>query len=333
MKKKLLYLLSGMMGLLFITSCIKTEFEPQGDAGTTFIKFNDGPEKKIFFEPFTEIKKVNLFDLRRDAKSELALQTTHSIKLALAPSMITNYNNKNAESYVAMPESMFSFASNPGIVRANETFTFNFAPSNFAYDFDIMLDGSKWDLSKKYALAFKVTDAGGNKIVSGKDSIIILISIKNKYDGVYTVSGTMVDAANAALTHVNVGLAAGGDDPLEIELHTISATKCAVFDKTVVGNYAAPIWTGTAFSQYGSFSVVVEFDLATNKVIAVTNRSGQPAPNTRYGQLDASGLNMYDPGTKTVSIKYNMCQPSVITTAPFIRTTWDETWKFVKARQ
>ena len=145
----------------------------------------------------------------------------------------------------------------------------------------------------------------------------------------------MVDVANAALTHANVGLAAGGYDPLQIELRTISPTQCALFDITVVGNYASPIWSTSAnsFSQYGAFSVIVEFDPITGNPVAVTNKAGQPAANTRYGQLDASGVNTYDPVSKTITIKYNMCQPSIVLVDPYIRTTWDEVWKFKKDRE
>jgi hypothetical protein len=144
-----------------------------------------------------------------------------------------------------------------------------------------------------------------------------------------------VGASAATQTHANVGLAAGGYDPLQIELRTISPTQCALFDPTVVGNYASPIWSTSAnsFSQYGAFSVIVEFDPITGNPVAVTNKAGQPAANTRYGQLDASGVNTYDPVSKTITIKYNMCQPSVIPAPPSIRTTWDEVWKFKKDRE
>jgi hypothetical protein len=99
---------------------------------------------------------------------------------------------------------------------------------------------------------------------------------------------------------------------------------------------ATPITTGTAadaISYYGSFGLILTFDPLTNKVASVTNYYGQPAGNSRYAQLDASGANVYDPGTKTVTIKYNMCQPSVVTVAPFIRTTWDEVWTYKGARE
>jgi hypothetical protein len=61
------------------------------------------------------------------------------------------------------------------------------------------------------------------------------------------------------------------------------------------------------------------------------NYYGQPAGNTRSG-LDPSGVNQYDAATKTVRIKYNMTQSSLVPAAPHIRTTWDETWKYVGSR-
>lgn len=334
MKSKLLMLLFGVICSIGLVSCIKDDHIEVGDAGKTFLKFNDGPTKALFFSPFTDIKDITVFNIRRDPNSELTLNKPQSVTVKLVPQLVTDYNTEHNETFELLPASFYTYALETGMTVNGNDFVVNYAAGEFAKNLKIQLDGAQWvDLSKKYALAFVVSDAGGNTLSAAKDTMITFFSIKNKWDGVYEVSGTMVDVVNAALTHVNVGLASEGEDPLKIELRTISPTQCALFDATVVGNYAAPIWTGSAFSQYGSFSVIVEFDPATDKVVAVTNYSGQPAANTRYGQLDVSGVNEYDPATKTVTIKYNMCQPSVVLVDPYIRTTWDEVWKFIKDRE
>ena len=138
----------------------------------------------------------------------------------------------------------------------------------------------------------------------------------------------MVDVTNPAFVHLDQA-----GRPLEYTLETISATKCVVVDYPYFGGAAAhAFYTGTDVSGYGSFAAVVEFDPATDKVIGVTNFYGQPAANTRSAQLDASGVNTYTAANKTVQIKYNMRQPSVVAAAPNIRVTWNETWTFQHAR-
>ncbi len=338
MRTKQILLLAGFLFTIMAFSCIKDTSQPLGDAGKTILKFNDGPQKSLFFSPFTDIKKINVFNFRRDPNSTAELTKPASVVLKLDPTVITKFNTDHNENFELLPPSFYTFDNDPGITINGDQFTFNFLSGEFAKNLNVKVDGTQWtDLSKKYALAFVVSNTDGYQLATSKDTMITFFSIKNKWDGVYEVSGTMTDVVNSALTHINGLLSAGGFDPLQIELRTIAPTKCAVYvgvaGNTAYNNYSAPIANGSSYSQYGSFSVIVEFDPQNDHVIAVTNYYGQPAANTRYGQLDPTGINTYDPVTKTISIKYNMCQPSVVPASPSIRTTWDETWKFKKDRE
>jgi hypothetical protein len=127
----------------------------------------------------------------------------------------------------------------------------------------------------------------------------------NTYDGEYTVDGTFVDAAHPEFT---------GSYPMDVNLETQSLTTNVMRDLKVNGGTIGHgfINAGSG-SYYGSFSPVFEFDPVTNKVISVTNYYGQPASNGRSAELDPSGINTYDPDTKTIKVSYWMNQPSVIT--------------------
>ena len=184
MKRKSLYLLVGFALSLFMFSCTKTEFVPQGDAGKTFLKFIDGPEKSIFFAPFSDIKTVSLFDLRRDANSAAALAKSQVIVLQQDTNLVKNYNSDNHETFSFLPSNLFTFVSDAAVTKSGDKFSFAFKGGDFAKELKIQLDGSKWDLSKKYAIAFNIVDSAGNRIVDGLNSVIALISLKNKYDGV-----------------------------------------------------------------------------------------------------------------------------------------------------
>jgi hypothetical protein len=60
------------------------------------------------------------------------------------------------------------------------------------------------------------------------------------------------------------------------------------------------------------------------------NAYGQPASNGRYAQLDPTGVNTWDPVTKTLKVKYFMFQPSVIAVGP--RVSFNETFTYVGVR-
>ena len=152
----------------------------------------------------------------------------------------------------------------------------------------------------------------------------------------------LLGAKAHAQDRVVSGKVTAADDKLPIPGVTVKAVGASAATQTNAdGLFTLPIPEGVTQLQFsflgyatrGAFSVIVEFDPITGNPVAVTNKAGQPAANTRYGQLDASGVNTYDPVSKTITIKYNMCQPSVIPAPPSIRTTWDEVWKFKKDRE
>ncbi len=316
--------------LLFIalafSSCIKKEVTPLADEGKTFIKILEGPENKIFLSPYTGVKPVSLYSVRRDANSSASLQSTAPITLTRVDGLVDRYNADNGTDYEQLPDSLYTLASY--ISRSGNTYTFDMVAGDFAKEFVINLNGSKWDLSKKYALGFALTSVGSSAAkASGRDSIIALVSVKNKYDGVYKVTGSMLDITNALFV---------GTYPLEWELQTSGANSCTVVDNVYLGipghvfnSVGDPTDPNT---YYGSFGLVVNFDLATDAVTSVVNYYGQPAGNTRSALLDPSGANRYDASSKTIDIKYIMKQPSVVAAAPNYRVYFDEQWSFLRAR-
>ena len=179
-----LILLGSVMALLF-TSCIKDAAPALDDRGTTFVKLLESPENQIFFEPFSDIKNVSLFSLRKDANSSAESNTATAVKVRLNPTLLSDYNAAHNETYELLPDSLYTL--DPTIVKNGQIYTMTLTPGEFAKEFGIKLNGAKWDLSRKYALGFTIDDPGGKTIASGKEDVLVLISIKNKYDGIYSV--------------------------------------------------------------------------------------------------------------------------------------------------
>lgn len=313
---------AGLLSILF-TSCIKDDVRELKNEGDNFLKILESPENKLFFEPFTGLRKIDLFSVRRDAATEGALNTTATVKLRMDPAMIDAYNDENDADFEVLPDSLFTLGE--GIQRSGNEYTMTFAPGDFAKEFNISLNGSKWNLEHKYALGFQVVDSGGLNLKEGMKDIIVLISVKNKYDGRYEVTGTLVDFVNPALTGV-------GAYPLIMDLVTTGPNTVVVNDVEYLGFPGHIIETGSGKSYYGSFGLVLEFDPATDKIIRATNYYGQPAGNTRSAQLDPSGVNAWDPNTGDIQVKYFMLQPSVVPAAPHIRVAFDEYFKYLGPR-
>jgi hypothetical protein len=338
MKKNFLkYLLMSISLMTLFSACRKDSYvgTETGESGKSFVRITEAPVYSQFFAPFLTVKPVTMFSVRRDAASTTEQNTPRSVVLTAIPNYITTYNTKNGTSYSAMPSTLYTVQADPSIVATATGFTFNFAAGDFAKNLVFKIDGSQVDLSKQYAVAYTISDPGGLTKKAGLDTIVATVAIKNKYDGVYTTSGTMVDITNTTLQEFNVFLASatnttGVPAPQEIELRTTSANTCDVYDNYFYGGYYFPIASGTSYSQYGSFCPTLTFDLATDKITAVGNHYGNPASNGRYGKLDPTGtVNAYESGK--ITIKFNMVGGSGVT-ANQVRTTWDEVWKFKKSR-
>lgn len=227
--------------------------------------------------------------------------------------LVTDYNSANGTAYQIPNAGMLVYpnglvvtipkGSNIGYLQVK------FKPSNFI--------GTDW------ALGYSISsiDQPGYLISGNLQNGIVAMGIKNKYDGHYLLTGTMVDAANSALT---------GPYPIEVDLETFSGNS-VILNPTqgpFAGSYLHPILSSGSPSAYGSFTPVFIFD-ANDNITSVVNAYGQPAGNGRSAQIDPSGVNKWFPTDRHIDVKYWMNQPSVITPH---RTSFDEHFTYLRPR-
>jgi hypothetical protein len=143
---------------------------------------------------------------------------------------------------------------------------------------------------------------------------------RNRWDGVYTVTGTMADVSvgNNSLF-----------SPADYEFITRSENEVELMPREL-GIPGILILSGTTLSYYGSFSIIVTFDRLSNKITSVRNGYGQPSPNGRYAILDPAGENQWDPATKTAKIRFWMDQPVVVAGH---RVSFVQTWTYKSERE
>ncbi len=168
-------------------------------------------------------------------------------------------------------------------------------------------------------------------IISGNYGLAkVNLKVKNRYEGQYVLTGTMEHLPSpGAYVHITT---VWDPDPYVVQLQTKDGQSLQFYDENLFTNgFTYPIATAAGgASGWGSFSPVFKFDDAGN-VIEVTNYYGQPAAsNTRSAELDPTGVNKYDPATKSFKVSYWMNQPSVVTTAPYHRCHMVETYTFLE---
>ena len=298
--------------------CKKPDIPEQAAGkGSTIVRLAGDGYRLVPIDLVATPQTFGLADIYRDAPGESALSSSTKVVITEDASVVTAYNTAHGTNYIALPTTAFTIdPSNP---KVGSDYTLTFGPGEFYRQLKITVpDATVLDPNKKYALGFKVASVDNEGKISASDNqLVVEVALKNKWDGVYTVDGTMVDLTSAALT---------GKYPLTWELRTTGANTLAVYDKAF-GTQTHQILSSGGNSQYGSFGLNITIDPATNKITNIVNSYGQPAANGRSAGLDPSGVNAYDPATKTFKIKYYLLQPGST-----VRTTFDETWVYSGAR-
>ena len=316
----------GLFVSLLAVSCLP-ENQSMGGAGTTIIRYTPGDQFIVSaIKPLATPQTIDLLSFKKDIPNSSALALPSTVTLTLdtdGSTLIKKYNTAHGTDYIAMPLDLFT--TTPAV--SGGKITLAYSAGDFEKSVVVTIpNASKFDFSKAYLLAFKVTTSGeGTFSKAVSDTIYRQVLAINRFDGVYVVTGTLVDLSAGTIS---------GNYPMTVNLITTGENQVR-FEEPADAPWGSVIFhsitSGGAMSVYGAFGLVVNFD-ASNKVVSIVNYYGQPASNTRSAELDPSGINKWDAATKTVKVKYFMKQPSVITVAPNIRTTFDETWTYKQAR-
>lgn len=283
----------GLLALLGFASCIEEGKNAIEGFGGNYVRISgaDNELNAIGFSAKPGSTTLPLFTVQRDANSESNLNSSVEVQLALDPAQIAAYNDANGTEFIDMPANLYTLKS----------LNVAFGPGEFAKKVTITVDPSTFDLSKGYAIGIKIASASnGFTIVESANTGLFNILVKNDYDGIYKVTGTMKDNVAPTLT---------GYLPMTYHLVTSGAVTVDGYDPDVWHAPFVPIYSGTAVSGYGSFCPVFTFDPATNKIISVTNYYGQPAGNGRAGELDPSGINKFNADDHSIDVKFFMLQP------------------------
>lgn len=319
MKKILLnnnwMMLIAAMSVL-LPSCLKDKdnedrlngpFNTEGQEWVSIPKGTKTAGNVLAIEAKSEPQDVNLFQVSYDYVEPAPSDFTTT--LAVNNALVTDPNA------IVLPSNSYTVPS------ADVAFT---KGNRLSSMFKIVLNTDLLpDPTAVYGVGFTISSVSksGVQIPSNLKNVLFYFTVKNKYDGEYEVTGTMVDAASASLS---------GYFPMKYHLITAGAKVVDGFDPVVWEDYFIPIRSGTALSGYGSYCPSFTFD-ANDKIVTVTNIYGQPAGNGRYAEIDPTGVNSWDPATKTIKVKFFMFHPSAVP-LPDPRVKFDWTMTYVKPR-
>lgn len=266
---KLLSALALVSSVLAFTSCIKDNDFFSTDTSEsnrkTIIKISGGGGDPVqrARDVSPTIDTFMLIEVRRDAANQGELNQPLTVQLVKDAGIITAYNQAHGTNFVELPSSAYTLLDDINALT--------FQPGEFAKEVRIRLNKSQLDLSKQYALAFKVGNAGTAVASATGGEVIYAVGVKNRFDGIYKSTGYFEHPTAPRAIDKEKPVATSGPNSVTLE-----------------------------FGDLGGSGWQMEITVNTDNSVTLTPKG---ATNTT-ARLDPTYNNRYDPATRTFYLKY-----------------------------
>jgi hypothetical protein len=265
---------------LLLISCKKNDVFGDIEPNTSRViaEFTDARTGTHVAQAFTPNPlELELTELRIEPRS--VVDGDIKVKVIVNPVVVAEYNAANGTTYTPVPATAFSLLSNE--------FAFNRERRTAMVRATISPSAI---LDDTYAVGLSIAEVSNGEISSIAKSVIVFISIKNAYDGIYSIKGYSEIPGTGYIGNFTV--------PCSEEVGVVTASDNAVFLSP-----AQPVADGGSFVYISNLLPTIQFDLTTNKVTGVTAQSGGIDLIFPY---DAGYDSRYDPATKTIYLKYGV---------------------------
>lgn len=303
--KKIFIQAAFLTGAMFtLTSCLKDKGFEDGEYGTQYessskiatVSLPQSQEGISVFSldanPPTEEIDAVLVQLASIEAAKEDIQVT----LQKNMSLVADYNSSNFTNYIELPANCYEIVSPGGL-------TVTIPKGQRQAWLRIKLIKNNFDFTQSYAIGYSIgTTSGGNQIAGNYKNMILAITVKNQYDGVYgVVSGKVTRYLSPGVPAGDAlsGNLAGNPD---VKLITSGPNSVAI-PAPANPNPGALYWANGNNSQVAGIdglSVVVNpttFNTTITSGINATlaNWAGT-APGITY--------NRYDPATKFMYLAF-----------------------------
>jgi len=321
MKKLAIILLSSIV--LLNTSCLKDKGFNDFDYGTKDPALSSPPGvgfnlqgganyvKNIGLDVTTSSQSISpsTVVLGYYFNSTVTAEDVHA-KLSVDNTILTDYDSTSGKDPLEILDpSLYHIASTDiNIVKGSQNATVS-----------ISVDSTTGlDPNKKYAIGLRIISASnGITIAKNMDKCLLILSIKNRFDGVYELTFSNF--------HPTYNPNYDGD-VTEVELQTTGANSCKIYWPTA-GKFANPAVLNGGLQYFGSQEPEYTIDPVTNKVTVQNAFVGAVTFYTMNPTFDSH----YDPATKVLDAKWGYRYVG----GQFDPTTsreWTQSFKYLRPR-
>lgn len=276
MKKGLLFLVM-FFGLL---SCKRQDVfgEVEPNTSRVMAEFTDARTGTSVTSDFSaQPTEVELTELRLEPRSVAKGETR--VKVIINSTVLNAYNEANGTAYQMPPPGAFVLSKGEYTLSKGQRQAMvkaQLLPS-------ALVNGS-------YAVGLSIAEMSQGDISKTAHDVVVFISIKNSYDGIYNVRGYSNIPGTAFTGNFVV--------PCGEELALATSGVSSVFIDP-----GQPVYSAGGFTYISNLLPDISFNSTTNKVSAVSPRSGSLG---FIFPFDAAYDSRYDPATKTVYVKYGV---------------------------
>jgi hypothetical protein len=278
MRKYSLLTLAG--AALFLSSCLKDKniedrvYGMGGISDVKLVEFPSSPDDVRSLDFSTNDTTFRLLAVRLNS----AEPASQDIKVTLVP----NNTLVTAAGYTVAPANTYTLDNLTVTIPAGKRegyLTIKTKPSDMAMG--------------AYAFGFSIGSVSDPSVVLSENykNILVVVTVKNKYDGVYTLRGHFLRTDNPAFT---------GPFTTEVELETSGATSVDMYWE-LAHAYAQPFANNGSLTYFGNVAPRITFN-AADQVVSLFNITGAGGSPTMT--LFPGYNSRYDPATKTIYLKY-----------------------------
>lgn len=221
--------------------------------------------------------EIDLTEIRLNPRTVTDHDT--KVKVILNSVVVYDYNTANGTSYKPVPATAIALPTANYVLGPEKRSTMVrcvVRPSSLLNGF--------------YAIGLSIAEMSDGDISPIGKNVIVFISIKNEYDGIYRLNGFSQIPGSAYIGNFTV--------PCTEKLEVATAS-----DNSVHLSPAQPVANGSSFIYISNLLPTIQFDKATNKVSGVIGRAGGIDLIFPY---DPNYNSRYDASTKTIFVKYGI---------------------------
>ncbi|HEX3165388.1 MAG TPA: hypothetical protein VHQ93_03960 [Chitinophagaceae bacterium] len=240
----------------------------------------------------TTVVTAEILEIRRDATSPADLNRVQTVKIAKSNSVLSDLSGA---AVTELPRDLYQ--SHPDNPFDGQFWTITFQPGEFVKHLKINLKTIDLTSLGRVGLGFQLASADNGAVLSEQNQVAVELGSKNKYDGIYEITGAALREADPLLT--------GPFGPYERTLVTSGANSVQWVGQVLWAN-------GANSALPPGYEPEITVDPVTNLITLLRSPNGAISmtnPVVRTDILNGT-QQRYDPASKTLYFEFTYTTPT-----------------------